>query len=483
MYAKNLEILLASLCQKSDISNSRPRDLSDRFEALRGCALLPRGRQNRERPLDDNQITNAILGLAPILPGWAGFAAIALAKLRPVRGVNASFFGAETLCEAIERILSEVSAREAVKLLRISVSEGSTNSHGYATLSYVIDGENRRAFFVPGEAASLIRPETAVSKAAPGPRAEYDSERLHSPVSRDLVFSWQFFDRLYREVERTRAFPMPSVGDGSEYDAEEVEQRRRKKLGVRQNSRFLNIGVDNQVTWPSTETLVKFDRYHLVLMPKTKDNVQSIHIDLTTNGLSNFDAMTVINRFLSVMTWCDDQFAIQQDGWSGNPVPVPVRRRNLAFHTTHHWIFDRQIPAREEAQRALALYREARNAEQNFMVSYAVLNYYKIIEILYPDGPKARKWIEGNFPEIQTIDYMREDIGRFLKSCGSVPPQKYIYDACRLAVAHSSPRSPSDPDESEELGRLHEAAIVMRLLARRFIETEFGVSDCRFSGE
>jgi hypothetical protein len=31
-----------------------------------------------------------------------------------------------------------------------------------------------------------------------------------------------------------------------------------------------------------------------------------------------------------------------------------------------------------DARRALALYREARNAEQNYLVSYAVLNYYKI---------------------------------------------------------------------------------------------------------
>ena len=29
-------------------------------------------------------------------------------------------------------------------------------------------------------------------------------------------------------------------------------------LGVRNNSRYLNVGVDNQVTWPRTETLLPF---------------------------------------------------------------------------------------------------------------------------------------------------------------------------------------------------------------------------------
>src|SRR3546814_4969173 len=75
------------------------------------------------------------------------------------------------------------------------------------------------------------------------------------------------------------------------------------------------------------------------------------------------------------MTWCDDQYAIAQDGWSGNPVPVAVPKRNLAFTTTYHWVFNRDIPVSEDVLRALALYREGRNAEQNFMISYAVLSY------------------------------------------------------------------------------------------------------------
>ena len=245
----------------------------------------------------------------------------------------------------------------------------------------------------------------------------------------------------------------------------------------------MSIRVDNQVTWPKQDTLVEFDRYHFVLMPKTRDHIQSIHVDLTANRLTDREARTVIDRFLSVMTWCDDQFAVGQDGWSGTPVPVHMPKRELAFTTTHDWVFDRQIPSSDEGRRALGLYREAVNAQQNFMVSYAVLNYYKIIEIGYPQGAEARKWIGQTFPIISADKTLSDNLDRFLEACGNDSPERYIYKACRIAVAHASTQRPSDPDDAKEIGRLHNAAHMMRPLARHFIKTELGVSDSIYSEE
>lgn len=227
--------------------------------------------------------------------------------------------------------------------------------------------------------------------------------------------------------------------------------------------------------------LIAFDQYRFVLMPKTRDHIQSIHIDLTANRLRHEEAMTLINRFLSVMTWCDDQFAIAQGGWSGNPVPVPVLKRNLAFTTTYNWVFNRKIPISDEVRRALALYREGRNAQQNALISYAVLSYFKVIELRFHNGPLAKGWIRKNFAAMsQRTDH--EAIERFLRVCGSEPPEEYIYKECRVAVAHASPKHPSDPDHVEELRRLHTAADIMRRLARHFIKSELGVSDLSYSG-
>jgi hypothetical protein len=257
-------------------------------------------------------------------------------------------------------------------------------------------------------------------------------------------------------LEQARAHPSLPTGDGSEYDKEDAEHARRQRLGATSSSRFLSVGVDNQVTWPNKELLIEFDRYKLVLMPKTKDHVQSIHVDLHANRLGAEEATTVINRFLSLMTWC----ALRING-SSIATFRPPRRRNVLSR----------------------FYREARNAEQNFMISYAVLNYYKIIEIRHSDGPQTRAWFAKNFPAVRDDPHDQHGIAEFLAACGNVPPERYIYDACRLATAHASHKHSSDPDDTSELGRLHNAADVLRRLARHFISAELGVSDSPLTDE
>lgn len=474
MYASNLAHILFLLCKGSDVSHSSFSEYTERFKSLRGSALLPRGRERREAELSNKQIAAAVLGLVSRLPGYAAHGAIVLRELRPVGGTDASFFGAETLGDAVQILLSNKAARDCVLRLTVTVAEAITNSSGWAILLYDRDGERRQVSFVPKLASSLL---------APGREVGFDSEkyRQNAAVSREMTFTRQFFHRLAHECEASKLFPSPPRGDGSEYDAEEAEQERYRKLGVRPGSRFLNVGVDNQVTWPKEEKVVNFDRYHLVLLPKTKDHVPSIHVDLAANGLNHSTAMTIINRFLSIMVWCDDNFAVAQDGWSGNPVPVPVAKRDLAFTTAHHYIFDRKLPESADAMRALALYREARNAQQNGFISYAVLNFYKIIEVRNHGKETVRKWFQENFEALCQENPDNKDIEEFLKLCGGEKPQKYIHDSCRIAVAHGGKHSESDPDDATELVRLHTAARVMHLLARRFIRNEFALSDVIYS--
>ncbi len=65
---------------------------------------------------------------------------------------------------------------------------------------------------------------------------------------------------------------------------------------------------------------------------------------------------------------------------------------------------------------------------------------------------------------------------------GQTLPEDYIFQSCRIAVAHASNKSKSDPDDAHEVQRLHTAARIMRLLARKFIEMEFSISDVMYSG-
>lgn len=478
MFASNLARLLFNLMDRADMSHPIGPDMLKRIDSLRQYRRLPPGRENHSTRLTDEHIANAILGLVVENPGWAGLGSKVLAGLRPVGGVEASFRKAKSLSEAIQILIADEEARAELVSLSISGAEFAINSNGSAQLTYTHDGQMRTAFYVSDMAVSLMQP---------GAEVGFSQHPLYAPMSRQTVFNRKFFEKIARDVEISRQLAdLRPASDGSEYDAEEAEQRRREKLGVRPGSNYLTLGVDNQVTWPQEETLVTFDGYTMVLMPKTKEHMQSISIDLTANRLSMEDARTVVNRFLSIMTWCCDQFAIVQDGWAGSPIPQPVSRRDLAFSTAPYWVFDRKIPKEPNTQRALALFREARNAEQNGLVSYAVLNYYKIIELLGAERNAPRRWIKAAYPDVEK-ELPPHVLKAFDEERGQETPEAHIYKAYRLAVAHAGAKSESqtisDPDKADELKRLHLGAEVLHLLARRFIETELKVSDSMYSGD
>lgn len=474
MLAEQLETILRELCRKADASLPEQGEITTRFSALRGYGRLPRGRENRGRPLSDCQIAAAVLGLASVLPGWAGHAAAILERLQPVGGVGAGFGRAATFGDAIVATLQDAGLRGSVIAVRMSLAEGGTNSNGLASVEHEDEGRRRITSYVSPLAVSLT---------APGAGADLDPSWRHAPFGREATFGRPFLEKVAVAVSRARANPRPPIGDGTEYDEGDAQRARARRIGATCRSRYLNVSVDNQVTWPREETLVRFDGHTLVLMPKTRDNVQSAHIDLEANGLTDAEALTLLNRMLSVMTFCDDQFAIAQDGWSGNPMPIGVPRRDLAFSTTRHWLFDRSSPDNAKGRRALALYREGRNAEQNFMVGFAVLSYYKIIEIRHQGAPASMEWVRTNLKETLAEDGQGDEAAAFLAACGDESPELYIYAACRVAVAHASPNRASDPDESGELRRLHIAARVMRQLARRFIKKELGISDLPWTEE
>jgi methylamine utilization protein MauJ len=474
MYASNLQELLFHCSECSDISPQAFAEFTERFNALRNYGHLPKAREQRKYLLTPTQVALAILGLVPTRPSWAGHAATVLRTFSPVGGPKAGFHNTASLIEALVLLLTDASAREGLITARVILGSMGVNSTGGASFTYEQGGVRRDAFFTPCEAVSLTQD---------GAESSFDFERrLLSLASREMRFGKPFFERIAEAMEIAAIHPGEPAGDGSEYEDEEAKQARWKKLGVTRHSAFLNMRTDNYVTWPSEPTLVKFDGYHFVLMPGTKDNVQSIHLDLRANKLDDGKATTVIRRFLSIMAWCDDNFATLGFGWSGSPVPVPITKHELGFQTAPNYIFDRKIPSRPEAQRALALYREALNAERNALISYAVLNYYKIIELTQRDRGPTKNWFRDNFAHARLFESLKPSLDDFDKLRGTAEPHEYIYKSCRVAVAHAGKDSNSDPDDASELRRLHAAADIMQVLARYCIETEFKISDCMFDG-
>jgi hypothetical protein len=69
--------------------------------------------------------------------------------------------------------------------------------------------------------------------------------------------------------------------------------------------RWLNVGVKGSAAWPKEEMTVEFRQHKFLLTPATRETEQSIHVKL--RELSQIEALTLINRFLSVLSWCADQ--------------------------------------------------------------------------------------------------------------------------------------------------------------------------------
>lgn len=371
----------------------------------------------------------------------------------------------------IARLIESPEARTQTLSVSLSMATTEPNMSGSAQVTWLDEGQVRTTFYVSPLAFSAL---------APGAELRFDPFG-HAPLTgRQLSFTRPFFERLAREIDRAQSIPEPP-GDGTEYDADDADRARRRRLKIGPQATFLNLGVDTQVDWPKEEMLVSFGGHDLILMPKTAQNTQSVHIDLHRAKLSEIEAMTLINRFLSALTWCDDQFAILQDGFGGGPMPVAVPRRNLGFATTYLWILDREIPVGEEGRKALGLFREGANAAEAGLETFAVLSFYKVIELRFDESRKAIKWINEHVDSVLS-DYLTSDEReRFQVACEKQTAGSYIWSACRVATAHASVKHPSDVDDAEEIRRLSTAATVLRGLARHFIVDELGIAEGRFS--
>lgn len=472
MIAKQLEGILSEAVSRTDFSRRSQADLVQRFQSLREFGLLPRGRGKNAQHLTSKEVVSGILSVVPEKPGYAGTAAKILKNLRPVGSVEASFNGAKTFGEALSKILIEVGSLEAIVEVRASVSEFYTNNNGRAAILINENGKIRTAYFVSELATSLM---------GNGAEETFDPRSLSTTTVKETVFLPQFFKRISDALKvEYPEHAFDHLIDPDEEELERLKAERIKRLGITGSSNFLNIPVDTQVTWPNEEAVVEFAGKSLVLMPKTRETDTSIHIDLRGNRLTSAEAHTLINRMLSVMTWCDDQYCTVQDGVSGSRFPIATTKRNLAFATAYHWVFGRDLSESKEIRTALALYREGRNAEQNYLVAYAVLSYYKVIEVRHNGKSATKKWFKDTYPNFRDGRNDAAGIERFELACGDTTPHQYIYDACRVAVAHVNEKYLSDPDDFEELRRLHVVADVLRGLARYFIKNELGFSDRRF---
>ena len=249
--------------------------------------------------------------------------------------------------------------------------------------------------------------------------------------------------------------------------------------------RWLNVGVKGRDAWPTKETTVQFGGRELVLKPATRETDQSIHIDV--RRISDVEALTLINRFLSVLSWCDDQAMQNLYGWSGNPVPAAVPRESRAVGSSIAFPFNRQPEPDPKARLALALFREGRTVNS---VPFAFLSYFKILNIFWND--KSVKVAGTTKRQNPIVEGIRETLPKLkdgqavarLKALAgtSADVPRYLYESGRCAIAHAHADPIVDPDDLSHLCRLSGDIWVIKAIAEHLIETELKVSRSIFGG-
>ena len=231
--------------------------------------------------------------------------------------------------------------------------------------------------------------------------------------------------------------------------------------------RWMNLGVSGQCGWPHERVDVRFGESELVLLPQTKENSASVHIRVQSND--QLQELTIVNRFLSIVSWGYKDSLQNHYGWSGNPVPVPVPARNLARSINRSFLIQWN-PLREPKQRlAVALYREAMSVNS---LPYQFLGFFKIINILHRLGPAQVGWIRATLPKLSGSKASAR-----IEALSSSQPDvaQYLYESGRCAVAHAFADPLVDPDDLVHLHRLSEDLGVAQALAEYLISNELYV--------
>jgi len=234
-------------------------------------------------------------------------------------------------------------------------------------------------------------------------------------------------------------------------------------------TQWMNLGVSGECGWPDSQIEVRFGTTRFILMPQTRVNSASIHLE--THSDQSLDEMTTVNRFLSLVSWADKQSLQNNYGWSGNPAPCAVPRMTLARSINRDFLI-RWNPLIDPKQKlAVALYREAMSVNS---IPYKFLGFFKIINILYKDGLAQKAWIRATLP-LLTESHLKDRLLALANAQSDVA--EYLYESGRCAVAHAFSDPLIDPDDLTHLRRLSEGLEVVQALAEYLMKYELKIPD------
>jgi hypothetical protein len=233
--------------------------------------------------------------------------------------------------------------------------------------------------------------------------------------------------------------------------------------------KWMTLAVKAKFGWPVEEIEIEYLGCKYLLRPESDEDAQSVSL-LCPTGITMESAMLLVNRFLSALSWTEEQgikglFAIGSNG----PKPTRVGKSKIRFISQKFRADYLPEPKDEKSLRALALFREAQSLNSP---AYSFLGFFKVLNILFYKGATQQEWINNNLSVVKDYESLKrlEIIRTEHKDLG-----KYLYEQGRCAVAHAFSDPIVDPDIPSEIGRLAEDLKIVKELAAIAIEKELGI--------
>lgn len=247
---------------------------------------------------------------------------------------------------------------------------------------------------------------------------------------------------------------------------------------------WLNRPVFGYGVWPDKEKQVTVNDKVFWVNPLTKEKQASIHIDLVSQRISLEDAVALINRFLSHLSWFSQQPYWLGDGFAGSAKIASFEREQRILFEGMIIEFPDAFELYDDSliSRALAFYREAKIAT-HFSLPYACLSFYKILEIeKRKNGVEALdKWINAKLPDLQSLDKQLFEKIEEIAARHQMKLSEFFFKVIRSEAAHYMTDSNLNLDEDRANQMFAYASIPLEDLATLYIKEVLGISGNIFS--
>lgn len=235
----------------------------------------------------------------------------------------------------------------------------------------------------------------------------------------------------------------------------------------------MNFAVRAGFSWPNVSVEIPFESSTVVLSPQTEKLACTASL-FDPSGFDFDEGATRLSKFLSCLAW-SMQGGIEEHFAIGTNNPDKPGFLGKGTYATSAWAnvepwqqLYLPSPSTPKTALAIALFREGMTLNS---VPLAFLSFFKILNVVSPDGPAQKAWINNNLSAIRC--------GRAIERLSKLETQghdvgEYLYVQGRCAVAHAYSSPVADPDNYSDRSRLRDDLPLIKTIAEACIEREFG---------